>query len=223
MGNKICVLIPSYNEAKTIGKIVRDLRERRFVVYVVDDGSSDDTASIAKAEGAIVLMHRENKGKGASLIEGFNNILKEDFDAILVMDGDDQHEIDDIEKFLKKMEETSADVVIGNRMLDTVGMPYVRIMVNRFMSGLISMISGQHVPDTQCGFRLIKRAVLEKVKLESMRFDTESELVIKAARQNFKIESVPVKTIYRNETSKINPITDTIRFIALIIKVSIKK
>lgn len=223
MDRKFCILIPAYNEAKAIGVIVKILCERRLPVYVVDDGSVDDTATIAKRQGAIVVSHHSNEGKGASIIDGAKHILSGDFDAVLIMDGDGQHSVDDVEKFFSKMEETGADIVIGNRMLDTSSMPYVRIKTNQFMSGLISMIAGQAVADTQCGFRLIKKEVLEKVKLESRRFDIETELIIKAARLGFRIESVPIKTVYGGEVSRINPVIDTLRFIALMIKLSFKK
>ena len=214
-----CVLIPSYNEARTIGAIVRELKTRQLTVYVVEDGSTDDTASIAKSESAAVVVHSRNKGKGASLIEGFRHILKKEFESVLVMDGDGQHSVGDVDSFLKKMEETNADMVIGNRMSDTCSMPYVRIQTNHFMSWLISMMSGQTIPDSQCGFRLIKRKVLQDVKLGSMHYDTESELIIKAARRGFKIESIPIKTVYQDERSRINPIVDTLRFVMLIVRI----
>lgn len=218
---KICALIPSYNEAGTIGDIIRQLKARGLAVYVVDDGSTDNTASIAQSEGAIVVSRKTNKGKGASLQEGFRHILKRDFDAVLVMDGDGQHGSGDIDNFLSRMEETGADVVIGNRMHDISSMPRVRIHTNRFMSGLISRIARQDIPDSQCGFRLIKKEVLRDIKLESSNYEIETELIIKAARKGFRIESVPVKTIYRNEKSKINPVLDTLRFISLLVRISV--
>ncbi|MDP2913448.1 MAG: glycosyltransferase family 2 protein [Candidatus Omnitrophota bacterium] len=218
------VLIPSYNESKTIGAIVKRLKSRGFTVYVVDDGSTDDTASVSDREGAIVIKNKANLGKGASLRRGFERILRDGCDAVLIMDGDDQHDIADITHLLKKMHEgRGADIVVGNRMFDTIGMPRTRIVVNWLLSGLISGITGQYVPDTQCGFRLIKREVLEKVKLESSNFEIESEMIIKGAKAGFRIDSAPVKTVYRNEKSRINPIIDTIRFIALMIKLSFKK
>lgn len=223
MIKNFCVLIPSYNEARTIGGIIRELKRRGLAVYVVDDGSTDNTASIAKAEGASVITHEKNKGKGASLREGFLRILKEDYDSVLIMDGDNQHALSDIDSFLKKMEETNADMIIGNRMFDTTSMPYTRIIVNRFMSGMISRIAGQYVPDSQCGFRLVKRRVLESIKLESSNYEIESEMIVKAARAGFKIESVPTRTVYQDEKSRINPIVDTIRFIALLVKILFRR
>lgn len=220
---KICALIPSYNEEATIRNVISPLRNQNMAVYVIDDGSTDKTSDVAASLGAIVVRHNGNKGKGASLIEGFKHILKKDFDAVLIMDGDGQHLAEDIGGFIKKMNESGADIVIGNRMRDTSLMPLVRLKTNLFMSALISKIAGTHIPDSQCGFRLIKTAVLRSLELESSRFDIESEIIIKAARNNFKIESVPIKTVYGNERSKINPIVDTVRFIGFLIKIGCKK
>jgi len=221
--NNVCVLIPSYNEARSIGAIVREVKAQGLTAYVVDDGSTDDTAAIALAEGAIVLKNEKNMGKGAALRKGFSSILKDGFDAVIIIDGDGQHEVSSLPDFIKRMEASDSDIVIGNRMTDTRSMPYVRRNTNYFMSYIISKISGQDVPDTQCGYRLIKRNVLEAVKLDSSNFEIESELIIKAGRKGFKIASVPIKTVYRDEKSRINPIIDTLRFMAFIIRIGLKK
>ncbi len=223
MIKNLCVLIPSYNEARTIGRLVADLVRKDFTVYVVDDGSTDDTAGIAHLHGAIVVKHKKNMGKGASLREGFKHIIKKAFDAVIVMDGDGQHLVSDIGNFIERMKATGADMVIGNRMLDVSLMPRERKYTNRFMSSFISILSGQSVPDSQSGYRLIKREVLENIRLKSSNFEIESEMIIRSARAGFKIESVPIKTVYDNEKSKVNPVIDTLRFIAFVAKIIFTK
>lgn len=215
-----CALIPSYNEARTIGGIVRRLKERGFTVYVVDDGSRDDTARRAGDEGAIVITNAVNMGKGGALRIGFDRAVKDGHDSVIIMDGDDQHDVTDIAHLIKSMHETHADIIIGNRMNDTSRMPFIRVAVNHFMSWLLSLVIWQYVPDTQCGFRLIKRDVLLKIKLESSNFEIESEIIVKAARAGFKIASAPIKTVYQDEVSKINPVIDTLRFIRLMFKLA---
>jgi hypothetical protein len=121
------------------------------------------------------------------------------------------------------MDETVADIVIGNRMFDTSSMPVARKVTNRLMSFIVSKMCGHKMEDTQCGFRLIKRAVLENINLESSNYEIESELLLKAARKGFKIESVPVKTVYAGEQSRINPVVDALRFIVLLIKTMVEK
>lgn len=215
----IVVLIPSYNESASIGGIVKSLVGLGYKTYVVDDGSEDKTAEIAEKEGATVFRHAKNMGKGSALREGFGRLLKEDFDAMLVMDGDGQHHIEDIWKLIARMEETDADIIIGDRMCcDTSNMPYVRKKTNHFMSWLVSKVAGTRVSDSQSGFRLIKKRVIESVKLESSNYEIESEMIIKAARKNFRIEAAPIRIIYENEESKINPIVDTIRFFIFLFK-----
>ena len=205
------------------GDIVKEVKAQGLSVYVVDDGSSDNTAAIAESAGAVIIKHEKNMGKGASLREGFKYILKDRCDAVIVMDGDNQHEAGSIPDFLHHAEAEGADMVIGNRMLDTKAMPYVRLNTNRFMSYILSKMCGQKIPDTQCGYKLITRKVLENITLDSSNFEIESELIIKAGRKDFKITSVPIKTIYEDEKSKINPVFDTLRFFAFMIRMSLKK
>lgn len=213
-----CILIPSYNEERTIGKIVRKLKERNFEVYVVDDGSADATACIADSEGAIVIKNGTNMGKGAALKSGFARILKDGkFDSMIIMDGDDQHDISDIAHIIRRARETGADVVVGNRMGDTSRMPPVRAATNRFMSWLLSLLTGQKIPDTQCGFRLIKTDLLKKMDLRSSKYDIDSEVLLEAAKVGGRIDSAPVRTVYNDGKSKINPFIDTLRFMRLLL------
>ncbi len=219
----LCSVIPAYNEARTIGNIVKRLKDKHFTVYVIDDGSSDDTGKIAVEAGAILIANKTNLGKGAALREGFSIALKSDHDAVLLMDGDDQHDISDIAHLVNKMHQTNADIVIGNRMLDTQKMPIARKVINHFMSFLLSIMSGQRVPDTQCGFRLVKKEVLKAIELESSNYEIESELILKAARHGFNIQSVSIKSVYEDQKSKINPFIDTLRFIRLLAKTIFNK
>jgi len=210
---KTCIIIPTYNEAKTIGSIVAPLHGQGYEVVVVDDGSRDTTAENARQHGATVLANRINQGKGASLIKGFRYALENGFEAVITMDGDGQHLPEDAAYFIRLAEHSQSGVLIGNRMSRASKMPMLRILTNLFMSWLLSVFAGQRIPDTQCGLRLIKKAVLERVRLTTTKFETDSELLIQAARLGFKIESVPIKAIYAGEQSQINPIIDTMRFI----------
>ncbi|MBN1353132.1 MAG: glycosyltransferase family 2 protein [Candidatus Omnitrophica bacterium] len=221
---RACVLIPSYNEERHIGDIVRKIVGLGFEVFVIDDGSADNTGKIASENGASVTRHSTNLGKGASLKEGFDLILKTtDFDAVITMDGDGQHSPADIQKLIACAEKEDDDIIIGNRMAHTKNMPFVRLATNRFMSFLLSAICKQEIPDTQCGFRLIKRRVLEKIKLDSAKYDLESELLIKATTNNFQIGFVSIETIYTGQYSGIHPVKDTLRFFALLFKLYLKK
>jgi len=213
------VVIPSYNEARTIGSIIRDITGMGFTVLVIDDGSLDNTRTEALDNGALVIRNKVNLGKGKAVREGIRYILeKMNYKWMIVMDGDGQHHPEDIPAFLEATHHNDVDIIVGNRMLQTKTMPRVRYWTNRFTSWVISMICRQVIPDTQCGYRLIKVDVLKHMKLFSDKYDIESEMLIELARAGKKIRSVPIKTIYGNENSDIHPIIDTIRFFGLIFK-----
>lgn len=212
----ICVVLPVYNESKTIGPLISRIKEQDLEVLVVDDGSDDDTFAVAKAYGAAVLRNAVNEGKGASLIKGFQYALAGNYGAVITMDGDGQHLPSDIPYFIRLATYSNSAILIGNRMFRVKNMPVLRFLANKVMSWFISFLAKQNIPDTQCGFRLIKKEVLEKVRLTTTKFQTESELLIKAGRSGFKIESVPINTVYSGEKSHINPFIDTFRFIRFI-------
>jgi len=217
---RTCVIIPTYNEAVAIGDLIKRIRAQGLDILVVDDGSLDNTAKIAEESGAAVLINQTNQGKGASLIRGFEYAVSKDYDAVITMDGDGQHLPEDIPFFLRLAKYSKNSIFIGNRMQKTKDMPFVRLLTNQFMSWLISLVAGQKIPDTQSGFRLIKKDLLGKIDLNTKKFEIESEMLIKASRLGFEIESVPIKTIYQGQKSQINPFVDTMRFIKFILKES---
>ncbi len=217
---KNCVIIPTLNEEKAIGNLIEQIKMLSLDVVVIDDGSHDKTAEIANKKGAHVISNKINLGKGIALRQGFKHAIELGYDAVVTMDGDGQHNPKDIRSLIEvgfKDEQTA--VVVGNRMLEVRNMPIIRILTNRIMSNLISFVCHQNIPDSQCGFRLIKTKVLNKIDLSSKKYEIESEILIKAARLKHKIISVPIQTIYAGEKSQINPFIDTIRFLKFIIKV----
>jgi len=216
---KPCIIIPAFNESGAISRLIRKIRDLNLNFIVVDDGSTDDTAEIAEKSGALVLRSQVNQGKGAALIRGFEYCLKNKFDSAITMDGDGQHLPEDIADFIRlAAEQKDLGMIIGNRMVNRRNMPFIRVMTNKFMSWLLSCLTRQKISDSQCGFRLIKREVLEKLSLKTNKFEIESEMIIEAAQNGFKIGSIPIQTVYQKERSHINPVVDTIRFFRLIFK-----
>lgn len=215
---RFCVLIPSFNEEKTVGWLVRAVRQKNYDVIVVDDGSSDATARIARDNGAEVVANEHNLGKGASLRKAFSILAGRDYDAVIVMDGDGQHLPEDIAPFIQLFMEAKPGVIVGNRMFKAKGMPFIRWCTNAFMSFILSKKCGQSVPDSQCGFRLINTALLKKMNLQTEKFEIESEILLEAAKNGYRIASVPIKTVYEGQYSAIHPVKDTIRFFKFIFK-----
>ena len=215
---KWCIVIPVYNEAERLGDLMTSLKQKNYDIVVIDDGSRDSSGLIAKEKGAFVITHKKKSGKGLSLRDGFDYAVKQNYDGVITMDGDGQHDVGDIDKFINKARENQDCVITGSRMENYRGMPFIRFLVNKTMSIMISFVCKQKIPDTQCGFRFIGTTVLKKISLSSSDFEIESEVLIKASKKGFKIYSVPIKTIYNNECSKINPFIDTIRFFVYLIR-----
>jgi len=215
---RYCVVIPAFQAAKTIGSLVRDVKHQGFAVVVVDDGSTDQTAALAAHEGALVISHLRNQGKGQALRTGFEYALRAQYDGVVTLDSDGQHNPTEILPLITAGEIQHAGIVVGNRMSDGAPMPRVRRLTNEFMSGVISNVSRQRIPDSQCGFRFIRKEVLASVPLRSKRYEIESEMLLAAAKRHWKIISVPIQTIYQNEPSHIHPFRDTLRFFALLLR-----
>jgi glycosyltransferase involved in cell wall biosynthesis len=213
----VCVIVPAYNEAHTIGTLVKKIKNKGFAVVVIDDGSTDSTHNDATASGAFVIRHSENQGKGISIKQGIQHVLAKHYDAAVIMDGDGQHDPEEIPDFLKHAEKTGHTFITGNRMANPTSMPALRVITNRLMSMIVSAFCRQRIPDTQCGYRFIGADVLKKLSLTSEKYDIESEILIEAARMDITIDSIPIRSIYRKERSDIKPFVDTLRFLRLLI------
>jgi glycosyltransferase involved in cell wall biosynthesis len=217
MSSRLIALIPAYNEAERIGDVVRLARQHVDEVVVIDDGSVDGTIAVAERAGATVLRHQENRGKGAAIATALDYFGRSGAEMAIFLDADGQHDPTEIGKFVEATEMGRVDLVVGTRMSDVRNMPLVRLWTNRFTSWVTSKLSGQSVPDSQCGYRLLRRAVLKDLKLSTHRFETETEMLIQAGRAGHKIGSVPIRTIYVPErASRIHPWRDTVRFFKLV-------
>ncbi|MDP2981016.1 MAG: glycosyltransferase family 2 protein [Candidatus Omnitrophota bacterium] len=215
--NNIFIVIPTHNEAKTIGPIVGALDKRGFRVIVVDDGSGDNTIVEANKFGAEIIAYAKNAGKGRSVREGLEYALENNCEAVITMDGDGQHSIDDIDKFIDEYKKSGADLILGNRLHNPRKMPFVRRCTNFIMSFIISLLIIEKIEDSQCGYRLISRKGIEKMNLNTTKYEIESEMLVEAKRRGLKMSSVNIDSIYEGETSQINPFLDTFRFIKFII------
>jgi glycosyltransferase involved in cell wall biosynthesis len=228
--SQTAAVIPAYQDEKHIGDIVRRTRERLDHVIVIDDGSSDQTAQRAREAGAEVIVHDENRGKGEALKTGLGHLfaaasprvqavklsgtgLHRGITWVSLLDSDGQHLPEEIDRFMAAAAAaTRPSFFIGNRMNDLAGMPFVRRIVNRYMSRRISRVCGQEIPDTQCGFRMLDRQLIPELLGGGHRFDYETEVLIIASRKGYRIGSVPITTVYTDQVSKIHPLRDTIRF-----------
>ena len=226
--SQTAAIIPAYQDEKHIGDIVRRTRERLDHVLVVDDGSSDRTAQRAREAGAEVIIHDENRGKGEAIKTGLGYWLAvapkafgggelcREITWMSLLDSDGQHLPEEIDRFLgAAASATQPTFLIGNRMANVTGMPFIRRVVNRYMSIQISHVCGQEIPDTQCGFRMLDRQLVPELLSGGTRFEYETEVLIIASRRGYRIESVPITTVYSDQVSKIHPMRDALRFLKL--------
>jgi glycosyltransferase involved in cell wall biosynthesis len=206
-------VVPCWNEAATIGPLVARARSCLPQVIVVDDGSTDRTATVARAAGAAVVRHPRNLGKGAALRTGLTRAAALGFAWAVTFDGDGQHCPADIPAFLERAAATGAALVVGNRMAGAAQMPWPRRVVNRWMSRQLSRRAGVRLPDSQCGFRLLNLAAWQQLRLECDHFEVESETILAFVAAGWRVEFVPIPVIPSSRPSRIRVVADTLRWL----------
>lgn len=212
------ILIPAYNEERLIGKFLSSIDFPRENIIVVDDGSSDNTSSVSESKGVNTIRHNINKGKGEAHRTGFDYAMKKGAEWVITMDADGQHSSEDIPLFTRAIDRKNWDIIIGERIISTRTMPFLRFLTNSATSFVVSLLCGKRVRDSQSGFRAVRVRLLSSLSLSTRNFQTESEIIIKAGRKGFKIGAVPIKTIYNDSKSYIRPFLDSVRFIILVIQ-----
>jgi glycosyltransferase involved in cell wall biosynthesis len=209
----ICAaVIPCLNEGAGIAALVSALCQQVSFVLVVDDGSTDETALLAKGAGATVIRHERNCGKGAALRSGLSQLFKQGFEWAVTLDGDGQHAPEDLPALLRCAGQTGALLVIGNRMDNARAMPWLRRQVNRWMSRKLSQRAGRQLPDTQSGYRLIHLATWAALSLNTEHFEVESEILMAFLAAEHPVAFVPIQVISRSRRSHIHPVTDSLRW-----------
>src|SRR5674476_476844 len=181
-------VIPCFNESASITTLVMAVRQHLQFVLVVDDGSTDDTARLAKSAGAVVVKHERNLGKGAALKTGLSRALKQGYEWAVTLDGDGQHAPADLPALLRGAEQTGILLVIGNRMNDARKIPWLRRQVNRWMSRKPDWVSGRGRPARCESFRLIHRFTCRRsqgiFRASFMRLPTTSNAPVCSAPRN---------------------------------------
>ncbi|WP_337871847.1 glycosyltransferase family 2 protein [Ignavibacterium sp.] len=200
----IAAVIPFFNESEFVREIVYTTLNFTDFVIAVDDGSTDNSAEkIKDLENVFIIKNAKNFGKGYSLKNGFEKAVELNAEYVVTLDADGQHKPELIQSFLEKI--SYCDIVIGNRMKDVKNMPMQRILSNKITSYLLSKKLGVSILDSQCGFRIYRRIVLENIRTKFNGFEAESEILVEAARKNFRIEFIDIPTVYENQNSKMKP------------------
>jgi glycosyltransferase involved in cell wall biosynthesis len=209
--DNICILIPAYNAQETIGFVLKRVEPFKIDTIVVDDGSSDDTKRVALEYGAQLLMHPVNLGKGAALRTGFQYLLQKDYQVVITLDADGQHDPSEIPSLLKIFQCVKPDILIASRAAEFEKMTFLRRFWNRLGVKAVARLCHSDITDSQSGFRLIRREILREVDLSTSRFETELELLINACKKGFSVLSVPIKMPQVDGTgsSHFRPVVDT--------------
>ena len=213
-GGDVAVVIPGYNAAATVADVVVGVQQALpgATILVVDDGSSDDTASRALAAGAAVASHDVNRGKGCALATGLAAATAlAGVRFVVTIDADGQHPPALIPRLLEPLYGHSADLVIGSRRRDAGTMPSQRRLSNGLSSWLVSRATGQKIHDSQSGFRAMTASLAASVRCPGSRYEFETEYLIAAAAAGARIASVWIPTLYNAERSYFRGVSDTLR------------
>jgi len=201
VSGSVVVLIPAYNEEKTIARVIITAKRFADTIIVCDDGSSDMTGDIAEGLGATVLRHKRNMGKGASLRTLIEEAKRFGPKAVVTIDGDGQHDPAEIPDVAAPVMKDQADVVIGMRSKSGV-MPRERIIGNRVLDEATSKKAGMKLEDTQSGFRAYSRRALAELDFTEKGMAVESQTLIDATKAGLRITAVPVSTTYEGAKRK---------------------
>ena len=212
---KCVVLMPTYNNAGTIAQVISDVKEFATDVIVVNDGSTDNTASILSSiEGIKVIDYPNNKGKGYALKLGLRKAYEWGYRYAITIDSDGQHYADDIPTFIETIEQKPDSLLIGARNLTAENMPSKNTFANRFSNFWYKVETGQTLTDTQSGYRLYPLTKLQNIHFITRRYEFEVEIIVRAAWRGVNVENIPIKVYYppvEERVSHFRPLQDFTR------------
>ena len=201
MKNKVCFVIPDYNEGPVIASVVSDLIRKTgdtlsYEIVVVNDASNDNTAMEASNAGAKVINHILNTGSGGATATGLSYAQQNGFNVAATLDADGQHDSKDVLKGVKILQDSDADLLIGSRLLNSHGMSRVKIFGNQGLSILTHFLFGVSVTDSQSGLRIFSNRALGELRWKTNGYEFCSEMLWRAKQRNLRISEYPIQAIY---------------------------
>lgn len=199
---QVCIIIPAFNESTVIGNVISDLfttfkkSSFRPTVIVINDGSTDNTSTVARESGAVVIDHILNSGAGSATATGLSYAEQQGFDIAATMDADGQHSSGDVLNGIKSLAKSDIDLLIGSRLIDNKGMSRVKVLGNRGLSIITYALFGINSTDSQSGLRVFSRHALQNLRWKTNGYEFCSEMLWRAKQQQMKIDEFPIKAIY---------------------------
>lgn len=216
-----CILIPTYNNARSLPSVLQDLQLYTDRIVIVNDGSTDSTKEILSNFSHLQIHHfPENRGKGAALDHGFTLAAELGYDYAVTIDSDGQHYPDDLEVFLNELEAKGQEdpelLLVGDRNMGRDGIPGKSSMGNKFSNFWYLVVTGIQLRDTQSGYRLYPLKVVNGIKLYTNKFEYEIEIIVKAAWRDVQVKNIPIKVLYEeNRVTHFRPFWDITRIVLL--------
>ena len=199
---RVCIVIPSYNEEKALGKVIDGLKKTLkkhpydVTILCVDDSSRDATGGVALKHGATVIRHILNSGAGGATSTGLRYAKLQNFDIAATMDADGQHDANDVVRGISHLIKTNSDLLIGSRLINNEGMSRVKILGNKGLSFVTFLLFGVNSTDSQSGLRIFSSEALDKLRWETSGYEFCSEMLWRAKQLNLTINEYPIKAIY---------------------------
>lgn len=210
-----CVIMPTYNNQKTVGRVIESILRYTHNLIVVNDGATDNTPQIIESfqNKISIVSYAKNKGKGYALQQGFKEALQQGFEYAITIDSDGQHFAEDIPLFVDALQKNKGALIMGARNIAKEGMPQKNTFANKFSNFWVKVQTGLSLPDTQTGFRLYPLRAVEKLKLWSTKFELEVEVLVKLAWQNVPIIPIDIQVKYdpNERVSHFRPLPDFTR------------
>ncbi len=194
---KVFIVIPAYNEAKKIGKVIDNVKKQYNNVIVIDDGSTDNTFEISKSKKIYVIKHITNRGQGAALKTGIDYALEKGADIVVTFDADGQFLVKDIKKVIEPVLNKKVDVVLGSRFLGkAINIKPSKKLVLKLGILVVYVLYGIKVTDSQSGFRALSRRAAKKINITCDRMDHAGEFFWEIMKQKLKYKEVPITVVY---------------------------
>ena len=213
---KTCVIIPTYNNASTLARVIEEVVPFCNHIIVVNDGSTDNTIAVVQAFPAVQLINYEkNKGKGWALRQAFSYACKQRYQYAVTIDSDGQHFASDLPAFIEKLEILPDSLIIGARNMEQSSVPGGSSFGHKFSNFWFRTETGIRCPDTQSGYRLYPLEPISKMKFFTKKFEFEIEVLVRLAWKGIKIESVPVTVHYAPKETRISHFRPRIDFIRI--------